>query len=135
MSIEPRYSYAGCSGPTDCDKCLQCTHGTLASTYLDIDLHLRDSIHSFSAAVLAGICVGEGLDSLMEEMLNREKLHARLKSAGQDHLLRFWDQIDDAGRRQLAAQIGATDLGQIERLYKQGASGQDWAALARRATP
>jgi UDP-N-acetylglucosamine/UDP-N-acetylgalactosamine diphosphorylase len=130
-----RYSNSGCSGPTDCDKRLQCSDGTLASTCLDIDFHLRDRIRSLSVAVLAGVCVGEGLDSLMQEMLDREDLVARLRPFGQDHLLRFWDEIEDAGRRRLASQIATVDLDQIARLYKRGAGSQDWAAMARRATP
>ena len=66
---------------------------------------------------------------------NREQLAARLKSHGQEHLLRFWDELDPAGRQQLARQIEAVNLEQIAALYEQGAAAHDWAALARRAEP
>src|SRR5262249_7318391 len=52
----------------------------------------------------------------------------------QEHLLRFWDELDEAGRKNLAAQIAAVDLEQITQLFHQGAASQDWAAMSRRAT-
>ena len=66
---------------------------------------------------------------------NREQLTARLKPHGQEHLLRFWDELDAAGREQLARQIEGVNLDQIATLYDQGAASHDWAALARRAEP
>lgn len=66
---------------------------------------------------------------------NRDQLAVRLKPFGQEHLLRFWDELDDSGRHQLARQIEAIDLPQIAALVQQGAAGQDWAALSRRAEP
>ncbi len=70
----------------------------------------------------------------MESTLNVKDLAARLTPLGQEHLLRFWDELDDLGRRELAAQITAIDLEQIGQLYRQGAGTQDWSALARRGT-
>ena len=52
-------------------------------------------------------------------------------------LLRFWDELDAAGAASdLASQIAAIDFEQIRELCigKEPAT-QDWAALARRATP
>jgi UDP-N-acetylglucosamine/UDP-N-acetylgalactosamine diphosphorylase len=66
---------------------------------------------------------------------NREELAARLKPHGQEHLLRFWGELDAAARQRLAAQIEAVDLELVAALYGQGAATQDWAALARRAGP
>jgi UDP-N-acetylglucosamine/UDP-N-acetylgalactosamine diphosphorylase len=119
----------------DCRERLQYADGTLASTCLDIDFHLHGSIHSVSAALPAGVCMGTRLDFLMNEIPDRETLHTRLRTAGQEHLLRFWDELDDAGRKRLASQIAAVDLDQIGRLHEQGTGTQDWAAMARRATP
>jgi UDP-N-acetylglucosamine/UDP-N-acetylgalactosamine diphosphorylase len=62
-------------------------------------------------------------------------LTAMLRPHGQEHLLRFWDKLDEPGRRQLARQIEAVDLGQIASLYKQQVATHDWAALARQASP
>ncbi|HEX5470988.1 MAG TPA: UTP--glucose-1-phosphate uridylyltransferase, partial [Lacipirellulaceae bacterium] len=71
----------------------------------------------------------------MTTPFSREVLTARLAPFGQQHLLRFWDEIGEVGRRNLATQIAAVDLEQIVRLYRQGAGTQDWSALARRAIP
>ncbi len=65
----------------------------------------------------------------------RDQLTARLKPYGQEHLLRFWDELDAAGRERLAGEIIAIDLDQIGRLSRQSAATQDWAALSRRAEP
>jgi UDP-N-acetylglucosamine/UDP-N-acetylgalactosamine diphosphorylase len=65
----------------------------------------------------------------------REDLARRLKPFGQEHLLRFWNELEPAGREQLARQIAAIDLEQIAGLYRQGAAAKDWAALARQAVP
>ena len=83
----------------------------------------------------AGVRLGKGLDFLMGPMPNRQELTARLAPFKQEHLLRFWDELDDAGRRRLASQIQAIDFEQICQLAQQGASTQDWAAMSRRATP
>jgi UDP-N-acetylglucosamine/UDP-N-acetylgalactosamine diphosphorylase len=66
---------------------------------------------------------------------DRNELAARLAPHGQQHVLRFWDELDDAGRSNLASQLAAINLEQISQLYRQGAASQDWAAMSRRATP
>jgi UDP-N-acetylglucosamine/UDP-N-acetylgalactosamine diphosphorylase len=114
---------------------LQCTDGTLAPTRLDIDFYLRHSIRTVSAVVPAGLRLGKGLDFLMQSTPNRQDLVARLAPVGQEHLLRFWDELDEAGRQNLASQIAAIDVEQISQLFRQGAASQDWAAMSRRATP
>jgi UDP-N-acetylglucosamine/UDP-N-acetylgalactosamine diphosphorylase len=67
--------------------------------------------------------------------LNRHALVAKLRPHGQEHLLRFWDELDEAGRRRLAAQIHAIDFEQMAALFRQTAHAEDWAALSRRAGP
>jgi UDP-N-acetylglucosamine/UDP-N-acetylgalactosamine diphosphorylase len=71
----------------------------------------------------------------MSAIPSRDELNARLKLVGQDHLLRFWDELDADARARLAKQIAAIDFGQIKSLFQEGAGTRDWAALARRATP
>jgi UDP-N-acetylglucosamine/UDP-N-acetylgalactosamine diphosphorylase len=66
---------------------------------------------------------------------SRAELASRLQPHGQQHLLQFWDELDDAGRCSLARQIAAIDLQQMQALYAQTAAAADWAALARRAEP
>lgn len=66
---------------------------------------------------------------------NRTELAARLEEFGQHHLLRFWDELDAAGRARLARQLAAIDFAQMAELFGHTAAAQDWAALARRADP
>jgi UDP-N-acetylglucosamine/UDP-N-acetylgalactosamine diphosphorylase len=107
----------------------------LAASRLDLDLHVCDRIRAVSATVRISVRLGEGLDFLMAETPSREDLFARLEPFGQTHLLRFWDELDAAARRQLASQVSAVDFDQAAQLYDQGAGTCDWAALARRASP
>jgi UDP-N-acetylglucosamine/UDP-N-acetylgalactosamine diphosphorylase len=67
--------------------------------------------------------------------LSRTDLAARLAPYGQQHLLRFWDELDSAGRERLARHIAAIDLDEIRRLYSGQHEAPDWAALARRSQP
>jgi UDP-N-acetylglucosamine/UDP-N-acetylgalactosamine diphosphorylase len=83
--------------------------------------------------------MGERLDFLMvnptTKPLSRAELAARLEPFGQQHLLGFWDALDEAGRARLARQIAVIDFGQMATLFGHAAAAQDWAALARRAEP
>src|SRR5262245_47645495 len=108
-------------------------NGALASTCLDFDLHVHRGVRSLSAALLARVCLGEGMDSVMREPSDQRELLARLKPAGQEHLLRFWDELDAAGRQRLGSQIAAIDLAQISRLHQQGVGSKDCTRTARRS--
>jgi len=66
-------------------------------------------------------------------MMNGEQLLDWLGRFGQEHLLRFWDELDDRRRRSLAEQIGAIDLELIARLYRRKEKQTDVCALADRA--
>lgn len=55
--------------------------------------------------------------------------------ANQQHLLRFWDEIDDASRQQLASQIAEIDFELVDSLYHNKVDQPDWAELSRRAEP
>jgi UDP-N-acetylglucosamine/UDP-N-acetylgalactosamine diphosphorylase len=44
------------------------------------------------------------------------ELRALLRPHGQEQLLRFWDELDDAQRAQLAAEVGELDLDLVDRL-------------------
>lgn len=66
---------------------------------------------------------------------SHDELLARLEPHGQHHLLQFWNELDEAGRKQLAQQIGPIDLALMADLFRQATAAQDWAALARRAEP
>lgn len=48
-----------------------------------------------------------------------EELNAALSAVGQEQLLRFWDELDDAGRSRLAAQIRSLDLNRLEVLIAE----------------
>jgi UDP-N-acetylglucosamine/UDP-N-acetylgalactosamine diphosphorylase len=65
----------------------------------------------------------------------KQQLEQELAPHNQQHLLRFWDELDDAGRQKLAAQIERIDLDLIDSLYHGNVDLPDWAALSRRAKP
>lgn len=48
-----------------------------------------------------------------------DNLWQYLKSHGQEHVLRWWDQLKDGERSELLAQIQALDLDQLRQLYAQ----------------
>jgi UDP-N-acetylglucosamine/UDP-N-acetylgalactosamine diphosphorylase len=110
-------------------------NGTLATSRLDIDLHVCERIRALSAALFVSVCLGKGVDFLMVGTPTREELTRRLTKVGQSHLLRFWDELDAAARDRLASQIASVDFEQIAKLCQQGAGTCDWAALARGASP
>jgi UDP-N-acetylglucosamine/UDP-N-acetylgalactosamine diphosphorylase len=83
----------------------------------------------------SGVRLGEGLDFLMQPTPNRQELAASLAPFNQEHLLRFWDELDEARRKNLGSQIAAINVEQIDQLFHQGAGSQDWAAMSRRAKP
>src|SRR5688572_10822377 len=79
------------------------------------------------------------MDFLMESSSttapDRKRLTALLHRYSQEHLLRFWDELDGAGQKQLARQIEGIDFEQISELFRNAAAAQDWAAMSRRAKP
>jgi UDP-N-acetylglucosamine/UDP-N-acetylgalactosamine diphosphorylase len=64
-----------------------------------------------------------------------ERLHTKLAAHGQEHLLGFWNSLDEAGQQRLAAQIDDIDIELIDSLYQGEVDQPDWASLARRASP
>jgi UDP-N-acetylglucosamine/UDP-N-acetylgalactosamine diphosphorylase len=46
-------------------------------------------------------------------------LAARLSRFGQEHLLRWWNDLDDSGRGRLVAELEAIDLGEVDALFHQ----------------
>ena len=68
------------------------------------------------------------------EIMKKELL-AHLASHGQEHLLDFWDELDDGQRVSLARQIGEIDFDLIDRLYPGKDDQSDIRELADRAAP
>ncbi len=66
-------------------------------------------------------------------MTHRTELEARLQPFGQTHLLGFWDEMDEAGRRQLSEQIALIDFGLMAELLRGEDGQQGWEDLAARA--
>ncbi|MEX1097717.1 MAG: UTP--glucose-1-phosphate uridylyltransferase [Planctomycetales bacterium] len=68
-----------------------------------------------------------------------QELAATLAAHGQEHALRFWDQLDERQRRSLVAQLAALDLPLIDRLYRAqrvpAPAVESPAQRARRAEP
>ncbi len=65
----------------------------------------------------------------------KHELEAILTGHGQQHVLTFWDQLDDAGRRKLAEQIKMIDFARLARLIEQKQSPVDVAEIIKRAAP
>ena len=71
-------------------------------------------------------------------ILDKDTLVARLRPAGQEHLLAFWDRLNANQRQNLAGEIAEIDFGLLKKLRSQrseSAAGDkaDFAALAARA--
>jgi UDP-N-acetylglucosamine/UDP-N-acetylgalactosamine diphosphorylase len=66
---------------------------------------------------------------------NKQQLAAKLKPLGQEHLLRFWDELSEPSRQKLAAQIANIDFRLVDSLYRGKVDQPNWADLARRAEP
>jgi len=62
-------------------------------------------------------------------------LRSRLAEFDQAHLLRFWDELDEAARERLRRQIEAVDLARLTRLATGASESPDWLELARQANP
>lgn len=61
-------------------------------------------------------------------MALKQELAERLEKHGQGHLLRSWDDLDDAGRQALAAEVASIDLEQLGRLVAELVKGDAAAA-------
>ena len=79
--------------------------------------------------------MGATVDFLMPEANLRERLLAKLESFGQHHLLRFWGELNSTQQAQLAVEIDAIDLEQIDSLFRGEDDQPDWAQLSRQALP
>ncbi len=64
----------------------------------------------------------------------KDELQQLLSRFGQEHLLMFWDQLNEAERRQLAAEIREVDFALLKSL-RGGQANEDWASKAMRAIP
>ncbi len=65
--------------------------------------------------------------------MTRGELLSLLAPYGQEHLLAFWDELDEKQRASLAGQIARLDLALIDRLYHQGDRRADYGAMAARS--
>lgn len=64
-----------------------------------------------------------------------QELAKSLASAGQEHLLAFWDSLSADQQAELRTQLESVDLELIAGLFQGDVDQPDWAAEARRATP
>ena len=63
----------------------------------------------------------------------KDELLSTLTANGQEHLLRFWDELDVAGRERLAAEIRGIDFALVRRLFQQIDVKDEIRTLADRA--
>ncbi len=75
--------------------------------------------------------------SINREIFNHVKdtLISILAPYGQEHLLAFWDRLNEAQRRDLAGQISRIDFALLDRLYRRRNDQSDVRELANRAAP
>ncbi|MFV1967378.1 MAG: UTP--glucose-1-phosphate uridylyltransferase [Pirellulaceae bacterium] len=65
----------------------------------------------------------------------KEELLAALAATEQQHLLAFWDELDDATKARLTSQIEQVDFDLVMQLARGEDEAPDWAALADEAKP
>jgi UDP-N-acetylglucosamine/UDP-N-acetylgalactosamine diphosphorylase len=71
----------------------------------------------------------------MAAMSDYDQLHANLTPYGQEHLLRFWQELTPPQRQRLADEIEAVDWKTLARLTQEEDAAPDAADLAARAEP
>jgi len=54
----------------------------------------------------------------VEAHVDQVELRQRLAEHGQEHLLRFWDHLDETEQCRLTAELSALDLGYVNRCYE-----------------
>ena len=64
----------------------------------------------------------------------KQKLFKHIKQFGQEHLLTFWDDLNESGQETLANQIGSIDFVQIARLYERRNEPAESLTLADRTS-
>src|SRR3954463_13523379 len=57
-------------------------------------------------------------------MPSADALRQRLARHGQEHVLRFWDELDEEGRARLAGQLETLDLDQLDALIEELVRGE-----------
>lgn len=67
--------------------------------------------------------------------MTHHPLWQQLVAAGQQHVLRFYEELAPDAREQLDRQLSGIDLQLLQQLTNNTLATPDWAAMARRATP
>ena len=69
-----------------------------------------------------------------KELFMKHELFDHLKTFGQEHLLTFWDVLNESERESLVAQINTLDFAQIAKLYERRNEPVESLTLADRAS-
>jgi UDP-N-acetylglucosamine/UDP-N-acetylgalactosamine diphosphorylase len=107
--------------------------GSMATTCLDDALHVCVGVCPLSTPGVVSVRLGSRLDFLDTKMATKEELLTKLRPFGQEHLLAFWDAMNDESRQKLADQIASIDFAAIQRFAAGKEEKIDWGELARRA--
>lgn len=67
--------------------------------------------------------------------MTRDSLHQMLLPYGQEHVLRFWDELDSVQQSMLRSQLEALDLEQLAMLVANADEKPDFTSLASAAAP
>jgi UDP-N-acetylglucosamine/UDP-N-acetylgalactosamine diphosphorylase len=70
-----------------------------------------------------------------DSMVEKQALVERLRDAGQEHLLQFWDELSADGQARLAVQLENVRFDLIDQLVAGHDDAPDWSELASKANP
>ncbi|MBP88163.1 MAG: UDP-N-acetylglucosamine pyrophosphorylase [Planctomycetaceae bacterium] len=68
-------------------------------------------------------------------MVDKQALVNRLRDAGQEHLMQFWDELSVAGQAELATQLDKIDFDLVSQLVAGHDDAPNWSELAAKAKP
>jgi UDP-N-acetylglucosamine/UDP-N-acetylgalactosamine diphosphorylase len=74
-----------------------------------------------------------GVGDISTVKRDKDELHRHLAAFGQEHVLAFWDELDEAARDKLAAELERLDFELLDALFRRPVAAEDWAGMARRA--
>src|SRR5437867_2223946 len=70
-----------------------------------------------------------------QRQLDEQQLRQKLTALGQSHVLRFFDQLDDAGKKNLIGQLAALDLDSIAELAESHLRNKPDVVLPKKIEP
>jgi UDP-N-acetylglucosamine/UDP-N-acetylgalactosamine diphosphorylase len=95
----------------------------------------QDADRAIDACEQARDALLRWFDTEAECLMDVRQLKQKLEQFNQDHLLRFWDELDEAGREKLRRQLEALDLPAIAQLSESHVRNKPPVPMPRRIEP